>query len=273
MIIVAEAGATSTRWRSIDSQGRVTKAHTGGINVATMAWSEVERRLKDALHQLGADENGVSQVHFYAAGMFASELERFFPGAEVECASDLLAAARAVCGHCSGIAAILGTGSNSCFFDGEKIVKNVHSSGFILGDEGGGAALGRLFLSDFLKGLVPEPLSSEFASAFDVEYLTVVKNVYQSPAPASYLGSFAPWILAHASQPGYARDLVTANFRAFCERCLLQYDIARWDVGVVGGFGSAARDIFLPVAQSYGIRISAFYEDIIDLLLEYHHER
>ena len=105
------------------------------------------------------------------------------------------------------------------------------------------------------------------------EYLTVVKNVYQSPAPASYLGSFAPWILAHASQPGYARDLVTANFRAFCERCLLQYDIARWDVGVVGGFGSAARDIFLPVAQSYGIRISAFYEDIIDLLLEYHHER
>lgn len=243
------------------------------MNVATMAWDEVERRLHDALSQLGADRGGVEEVHFYAAGMLESELERFFPGARVECASDLLAAARAVCGHCSGIAAILGTGSNSCFFDGERIVKNVHSSGFILGDEGGGAALGRLFMSDFLKGLVPEPLASEFASSFEVDYLTVVRNVYQSPAPAAYLGSFAPWILQRASAPGYVRDLVESNFRAFCTRCLLQYDIEKWPVGVVGGFGNAARELLLPVASSYGIRISGFYDDIIDILLKYHYER
>ena len=273
MILIAEAGATSTRWRAIDADGRVTCARSGGVNVATLARATVEERIAQAVAELNPAGEPLQRVHFYAAGMLADEVSSLFPGAEVECASDLLAAARAVCGHAPGIAAILGTGSNSCFFDGEKIVKNVHSSGFILGDEGGGAALGRLFMADFLKGLVPQPLSDAFAASFPVDYLTVVREVSKSPTPAAYLGSFAPWILAHAAEPGYARDLVVANFKAFCERCLLQYDVARWSVGVVGGFGKAARDLFEPVAAGYGIRISGFQDDIIDSLVRYHYER
>ena len=272
MILVVEAGATSTRWRAIGADGRVAKAHTGGVNVATIARAVVEERIAKAVAELNPAGERLERVHFYAAGMLSDEVASLFPGTRVECASDLLAAARAVCNHEPGIAAILGTGSNSCFFDGEKIVKNVHSSGFILGDEGGGAALGRLFMSDFLKGLVPQALSEEFAASFPVDYPTVVREVYKSPTPAAYLGSFAPWILSHAGEPGYARDLVEANFRAFCERCLLQYDVARWSVGVVGGFGKAAREWFEPVAASYGIRISGFQDDIIDSLVRYHYE-
>lgn len=272
MILVVEAGATSTRWRAIGADGRVAKAHTGGVNVATIARAVVEERVAKAVAELNPAGERLERVHFYAAGMLSDEVASLFPGTRVECASDLLAAARAVCNHEPGIAAILGTGSNSCFFDGEKIVKNVHSSGFILGDEGGGAALGRLFMSDFLKGLVPQALSEEFATSFQVDYPTVVREVYKSPTPAAYLGSFAPWILSHAGEPGYARDLVEANFRAFCERCLLQYDVARWSVGVVGGFGKAAREWFEPVAASYGIRISGFQDDIIDSLVRYHYE-
>lgn len=273
MVIIAEAGATSTRWRAIDAQGHVTAAKSGGINVATIARATVEERIQMAVSELNPSGERLERVHFYAAGMLADELSSLFPGVEVECASDLLAAARAVCGHRPGIAAILGTGSNSCFFDGETIVKNVHSSGFILGDEGSGAALGRLFMADFLKGLVPQPLSDAFAAAFPVDYPTVVREVYKSPAPSAYLGSFAPWILERAGVPGYARDLVEANFRAFCERCLLQYDVATWPVGVVGGFGKAARGLLEPVAASYGIRISAFQDDIMDSLVQYHYER
>ena len=272
MILVVEAGATSTRWRAIGADGRVAKAHTGGVNVATIARAVVEERVAKAVAELNPAGERLERVHFYAAGMLSDEVASLFPGTRVECASDLLAAARAVCNHEPGIAAILGTGSNSCFFDGEKIVKNVHSSGFILGDEGGGAALGRLFMSDFLKGLVPQALSEEFTASFQVDYPTVVREVYKSPTPAAYLGSFAPWILSHAGEPGYARDLVEANFRAFCERCLLQYDVARWSVGVVGGFGKAAREWFEPVAASYGIRISGFQDDIIDSLVRYHYE-
>ena len=273
MILIAEAGATSTRWRAIDAQGRVTKARSGGINVATIARATVETRIAQTVAELNPAGERLERVHFYAAGMLSDEVSSLFPGVEVECASDLLAAARAVCGHVPGIAAILGTGSNSCFFDGAAIVKNVHSSGFILGDEGGGAALGRLFLSDFLKDLVPQDLSEAFAAAFEVDYRTVVRQVYQSPTPAAYLGSFAPWILERAQVPGYARDLVIANFEAFCTRCLLQYDVARYPVGVVGGFGKAAQGLFLPVAERHGIRISGFQDDIIDLLVQYHDER
>ena len=101
----------------------------------------------------------------------------------------------------------------------------------------------------------------------------MVREVYKSPTPAAYLGSFAPWILERAAEPGYARDLVVANFKAFCERCLLQYDVARWPVGIVGGFGKAARDLFEPVAAGYGIRISGFQDDIIDSLVRYHDKR
>ncbi|MBR1575471.1 MAG: hypothetical protein IJ654_03365 [Bacteroidales bacterium] len=273
MVLIVEAGATSTRWRAIDAKGRVTKARTEGVNVATIARATVEERIARAVAALNPAGEPLERIYFYAAGMLSDEVSGLFPGVEVECASDLLAAARAVCGHEPGIAAILGTGSNSCFFDGEKIVKNVHSSGFILGDEGGGAALGRMFLSDFLKDLVPRPLAREFAASFPVDYPTVVREVYKNPAPAAYLGSFAPWILSKAREPGYARDLVTANFRAFCERCLLQYDTASYPVGVVGGFGKAARDWFLPVAETYGIRVSGFQDDIIDNLVRYHDER
>lgn len=273
MILIAEAGATSTRWRAIDAAGRVTKARSEGVNVSTIARATVEERIARAVAELNPAGERLERVHFYAAGMLSDEVSALFPGVEVECASDLLAAARAVCGHREGIAAILGTGSNSCFFDGERIVKNVHSSGFILGDEGGGAALGRQFMADFLKGLVPRDLSDEFAASFPVDYATVVHEVYKSPAPAAYLGSFAPWILERAGKPGYARDLVTANFRDFCTRCLLQYDVARYPVGVVGGFGKAGREWLLPVAAEYGIRISGFQDDIIDSLVRYHYER
>ena len=135
--------------------------------------------------------SGFGSIHFYAAGLICQQgeivpamaatldkvMRGFFPDASIEYASDTLAAARAVCGHNPGIAVILGTGSNNCLYDGTTIVKNVRSGGFILGDEGGGARLGKLFVSDFLKGLVPEPVSSEFAADFKVDYMTVVQNV------------------------------------------------------------------------------------------------
>lgn len=191
-------------------------------------------------------------------------------GARIEYASDTLAAARAVCGHKPGIAVILGTGSNNCLYDGSGIVKNVRSGGFILGDEGGGARLGKLFVSDFLKGLVPEPVSSEFASAFEVDYMTVVRNVYQGGSPAGYLGAFAPWITARYDSCEYVKELVDSNFRDFVERVLLQYDTKRYPVGVVGGFGYANREILKKVAEPYGIGFSRFLPSPMEGLVDYH---
>lgn len=287
MIIIVESGATKTDWCAAAKDCEAINVRTAGMNLATMAQDVIEGIVREAVAAFNA--NGlagcdVTEVHFYAAGLIAADGEKvpeqakgldnvfrsLFPGAEMEYASDLLDAARSVCGHRPGIAAIMGTGSNSCLFDGEKVVKNVRSAGFILGDEGGGARLGKLFMSDFLKGLVPEPVSSEFARDFKVDYMTVVQNVYRGDAPSKYLGSFAPWIQERYDTCEYVRDLVDQNFKDFIERALSQYDIDKYPVGVVGGFGYANRAILEKVAKPYGIRFSSIIATPIEGLVEYH---
>ena len=187
--------------------------------------------------------------------------------------TDLIGAARAACGHEPGIAAILGTGSNSCQFDGNSIVRRVYSSGFILGDEGSAATLGKLFISDFLKGFVPEAVAKDFARRFPSDYATIVENVYRNPdSPSSYLGSFAPFILEHYDD-SYIKELVDGNFRAFIRRSIKQYDYQRYPVGVIGGFGYALRDIFTRIAAEEGIRISCFYPAPVEGLIKYHTEQ
>ena len=261
MIIIVESGATKTDWCAAAPDKEPIDVKTAGMNLATMSQDVIERIVKEAVAAFKDKglSGDVTEVHFYAAGLIVPEY-----------ASDLLDAARAVCGHRPGIAAIMGTGSNSCLFDGEKVVKNVRSAGFILGDEGGGARLGRLFMSDFLKGLVPEPVSSEFAKDFKVDYMTVVQNVYRGDAPSKYLGSFAPWILGKYDSCEYVRGLVERNFKDFIERALMQYDTDKYPVGVVGGFGYANRHILEKVAGPYGIRFSTIIPAPIEGLVEYH---
>ena len=286
MIIIVESGATKTDWCAAAPDKEPIDVKTAGMNLATMSQDVIERIVKEAVAAFKDKglSGDVTEVHFYAAGLIVPEgeaipaqakgldkvLRSFFPQAVMEYASDLLDAARAVCGHRPGIAAIMGTGSNSCLFDGEKVVKNVRSAGFILGDEGGGARLGKMFMSDFLKGLVPEPVSREFAPEFEVDYMTVVQNVYRGDAPSKYLGSFAPWILGKYDSCEYVRGLVERNFQDFIERALMQYDTDKYPVGVVGGFGYANRHILEKVAGPYGIRFSTIIPAPIEGLVEYH---
>lgn len=286
MILIVESGASKTDWCAAAEGVAPVSVKTAGINLATMPDDAVEGIVNEALAALRAQgvSGEVSEVHFYAAGLIVPEglaippqaaaldaaLREAFQGAGIEYASDTLAAARAVCGHKPGIAAILGTGSNSCFFDGERIVKNVRSAGFILGDEGGGARLGKMFMADFLKGLVPEPVSTEFGRDFEVDYMTVVRNVYRGDAPSKYLGSFAPWILERYGSCEYVGTLVDGNFKDFIERALKQYDIGGYPVGVVGGFGYANRAILEKVAEPYGIRFSTIIPAPVEGLVEYH---
>ena len=229
-------------------------------------------------------EGGVTDIFFYAAGRICPEgesvppaaktldslLKGRFPGARVEYASDLLAAARAVCGRRRGVAAILGTGTTSCLYDGESIVANIRSGGFILGDEGGAACLGKLFISDFLKGLVPSDVADEFASGFESDYMSVVQKVYRSAAPAAYLGSFAQWILDRCDRSDYLMALVEGNFRNFIERALVRYPLDGLEVGVAGGFGYSGREILKRVAEPYGIRFSTFMKTPVEGLKFYH---
>lgn len=280
MKAIIESGATKSDWRLIDDFGRERGSFLAeGMNASTMSPELIRETFrKTGKHVAGAAEERISSVHVYAAGltdehgfnMLRSIAQDTFPASEIEIQDDLTAAARAVCGHRPGIAAILGTGSNSCQFDGENIVRKVRSGGFILGDEGSAATLGRLFISDFLKGLVPGHISEAFAARHDGSYATVTGNIYRSTgSPSAYLGSFAPFIMEHYQDP-YIKELVDGNFRDFFRRSIKQYDYRKLPVGIVGGFGNALKDIVARTAAEEGVNISSFLPQPIEGLKAYH---
>lgn len=277
MILIAESGATKTDWRLIQNDGRTRAAKTEGMNAAVMDAERIAASAARAKKLLGAEN--VSSIFIYAAGLVdgGRESEIFdrifgelYPGATCGYASDLLACARAVCGYEPGIAAILGTGSNSCFYDGERIVKNVRTCGFILGDFGSAAVLGKRFVTDYLQNLIPAELAREFAATFEVDYATVVKNVYKGGSPAAYLGSFAPWIEAHYEGYEYVQKLMEDNFRDFIVRCIKQYDYRKYEVGVTGGFGVAYRELLQKVGREEGVSFGRFCAAPMDGLIDYH---
>ena len=278
MKLIIESGATKSDWRLIDDRGvQMARELAGGMNMSTMEMSAIEAILNDTGRKikLAASEE-VSAVHFYTAGVMTESADALlrnilgglFEGAEIELQTDLVAAARAVCSRKPGIAAILGTGSNSCQWDGTRITRKVCSGGFILGDEGSAAALGKLFLADLLKGLVPEPIAADFASRYDASYAGIVENVYRSQSPSAYLGSLAPFIMEHYNNT-YIKSLVESNIRAFFKRCINQYG-ENLPVGIVGGFGYALKDIVLNIAREEGVTISCFLQCPIDGLIKYH---
>lgn len=279
MIAVIESGATKSDWRIVSRDGSRIAGHLGrGMNVSTMKMESVHAVMEEAAGRFQELREEICRVHLYVAGVVTDDIRKdlagalsdLFPAASVEIQNDLTAAARAVCGHEPGIAAILGTGSNSCQFDGEKIVRRVYSSGYILGDEGSAATLGKNFLADFLKGLVPKHISDDFASSHDSSYEAIVENVYRSSgSPSAYLGSLAPFIMNYYSEP-YIKALVDDNIRAFFRRSIMQYEYQSYPVGIAGGFGNALKDIILRIADEEGVTISRFIENPIEELIRYH---
>ena len=274
MKIIVEAGATKSDWRILDGT-RERRELLPGMNVSTIAMERNLRTLSEGLLLAGASE--LDGFYLYTAGIVTPQVREQISAhvrslasvGEIDVQDDLVAAARAVCGRAEGIVAILGTGSNACAWNGREVSFRVRSGGYILGDEGGGAALGKLFLSDLIKGLVPEPLAAEFALTHDASYEGIVALVYRSEAPAGALGSLAPWLLDRYDNP-YVKELIDGNFRSFINRSLKKYDVGDHSVGVVGGWGCACRDIFTGLCAEAGIRTGVFEPAPIEGLLKYH---
>lgn len=282
MNIIIESGATKGDWRIVSPSGEESARFlSSGINVSTMTFDAVRSIILETSAQIVPLGYRIENIFFYTAGIptpsikeeLTAVFNNIFPSAKVEIEDDLIAAARAVCGYNCGITAILGTGSNSCQWDGEKIVKRIRTGGFILGDEGSASALGKAFIADFIKDLVPEKVASEFRKKFDSSYEAIVENVYRSKtSPSGYLGSFAPFLIQYYETEPYIKELVDNNFRSFIRRVLKQYG-AGVPVGIIGGFGFALKDIFKRIAQEEGITVSGFLASSIEGLIEYHRQK
>lgn len=275
MVIIAESGATKTDWRALNEDGSVASVQTEGLNPAVMSHEEMNRIIGAAIPAVNPSGVRVGKVCFYGAGLvspessavLASILELWCPFADLEFHTDMEAAGRAVFGDGSGVVAIMGTGSNSCLWEGGRIVRNIRPGGFILGDEGGGAALGRMFLADYIKGLVPEELASLFEDTYGLDYAGIVKGVYRSEAPSKFVASFARFVYENRRY-GYASGLVERNIRDFMERSLTRYGNGK--VGVVGSFGHACREQLETVGKEYGLEFVKFVQAPIEGLVAYH---
>jgi len=276
MIVIVESGATKSDWRIIGTSGEQIARHLhSGINVSSMKMDVIRDVLASGISELGSPAG--ASFYMYTAGVVTDtireEIREFVLSKsdfkDFDLQNDLVGAARSVLGRKPGIAAIMGTGSNTCFYDGESVSQKVLSGGYVIGDDGSGATLGKLFLTDFIKNLIPSEVAADFASKYDASYAGIVENVYRSATPSGYLGSLAPFILSHYDNPKI-KELVDSNFQRFIDRSLKQYDTSLYPVGIVGGFGYACRDIFTPMCESAGIKVAGFLQEPINGLIDYH---
>lgn len=275
MKLIAESGSTRTEWCLVEGVHVVEHAFTEGINPFFQTRREISRCIRLQLPEVFFKKKS-EQIYFYGAGCTNPEKRAILEAsivaqfrAPVEAASDLLGAARGLFGKDSGIACILGTGSNSCFYDGENIVKNVRALGYILGDEGSGAVLGRMFLGDCLKGLAPAELTEAFYDRCKVTADDIMTSVYNSPFPNRFLSAFSYFLVDHTANE-YVHELVYKNFKNFFERNLLQYDCEGFPVRFVGSIAYKYAEILKEVAEQYDVIVDRIEETPIVGLVEFH---
>ena len=280
MILIADSGGSKTDWRLIQKDGSIGQASAPGFNPYYQPIDDLKKNVQEILLPKINDE-AVSKIFFYGAGVSSvknqltikSAFLEFFPEAQIEIGWDLLAAARALCGHEPGIACIMGTGSNSCLYDGTKIVDNVANLGWILADEGSGANIGKKFLVDYLRKQMPEKLAAQFHQRYPLTREEFLEKVYQQEKPSAFLASFAKFIFQHLNEP-YCYKLIYDSFTEFYENNVMQYNnYKNLKVHFTGSISFYFSDILRQVANDKGITVKNILEGPIAGLTLFHTQR
>ena len=277
MLLLADSGSTKTDWCYIDAQGTQTRFQSLGMNPYNITKENLNKEIKEkVLYNL--PNNHVKEMYFYGSGCSNPQkkmemkgiFEQYLPATVIHIEHDLLGAARAACGHKSGVAAILGTGSNSCLYDGEKITANIPSLGYILCDEGGGTYIGKIILRNYLRGQLPQELNSQFRNKYPQTETQILDNLHQGASPAKYLASFASFVIENKSHP-YCRKIIQGAFDDFFKMQVTQYaNYKDFVLNTVGSVGYYAADILQQIADNYGMRVDKVVKSPMDSLAEYH---
>lgn len=276
LILIADSGATKTDWCYGTTGGACMRVQTEGINPFHQSARHIRHVIEDQLMQkctMPAD--ACTHIFFYGAGCLpavsspvAEALRHCFPKARITIETDLLGAARALCQHRSGIACILGTGSNSCLYDGERITQNVSPLGYILGDEGSGAYLGKHFVADCLKAQLPTHLRDALLEELQMKVDDIINRVYRQPQANRFLASLAPFIHAHKENPDVHAFLLRC-FGEFFRRNVLLYS-EKLPVSFTGSVAWHFRAELEETATRYGMYTGTFLPSPIEKLAEYH---
>lgn len=276
MKLIADSGSTKTDWCVVDD-GRVAARVSGqGINPLQQECGLIEHIMANELAGRLSDVEKIGSVEFYGAGcrdgmvtVMEDVLRKVFVNAEsIKVGSDMLGAARALFGDGDGIACILGTGANSCLYDGGAIVANVPPLGYILGDEGSGAVLGKLFVNAMFKGGLPEALKKDFLSETGLTLSGIIYKVYKEPMANRFLAGISPFIHKHLDDEK-VNALVVGNLKDFFRRNVNLYGRPGAAVGAVGSIAYYYERQLSEAAAAEGYSLCKVLKSPMEGLLEY----
>lgn len=282
MILIADSGSTKTDWCLCNNGTILQSIQTQGINPYHQSEEAIEevlnKELKSQLMQNSELEVRSSySVIFYGAGC-ANEtannrvkeaIQKVLGVDNITIHSDLLGAARALCGHEEGIACVLGTGSNSCLYNGKEIIANIPPLGYILGDEGSSAVLGRRLVGDCLKNQLPEALRQEFLSEYQLTQEIILEKVYRQPLANRFLASLTPFLSKHRDVPEI-HTLLVESFVDFFVRNVKQYRRPWLPIHFVGSIANAFNAEVREAAESLGMEVGSTLQSPIEGLVKYH---
>lgn len=271
-ILIADGGSTKIDWTIVSRISQKT-FRSPGINPVLWDIGKIEQMLQEGLpHEILSD---VESVYFYGAGCLGRSAEKMQEAlmrvvahdAEIEVESDLLGAARALFGNERGIACILGTGSNSALYDGKEIISNIHPLGYILGDEGSGASIGKHFLNALYKGRLPESLRKDFETETGLTYDDVIDHVYRQPMANKFLASLVIFVSKRRKE---CAELLNEEFDNFIEKDILPYNHCELPVGIVGGVGYEFCEELKEIFLRHRLKLNKVVAKPMENLVDYH---
>lgn len=280
MILIADSGSTKTDWAIVEQGKETVLVSTKGMNPYFQTEEDIKTEIELHLLPFLANRKPVESIYFYGAGctdekkpMMQSALKhQLQPTGRIVVYSDMVGVAHALCKNQPGIACILGTGSNSCFYDGERIVENVSPLGFILGDEGSGAVLGKLIVGDLLKNQLGAELKEAFFEYTQLTPAMIIEQVYRKPFPNRFLASLSPFIHHYIAHP-WVYQLVKNSFCAFFKRNVMQYNYQHYPIHFVGSIAYHYQEVLQDAANEMGITIETIEKSPISGLISYYQNK
>ncbi len=277
MYFVAESGSTKCDWILIDNKNNESFCSTMGFNPFFHSSELIETELKkvDKIINIAPEING---VYFYGAGCSSDELnaivieglQKVFENAKINVDHDLLASAYATYNGKPQISCIIGTGSNSCFFDGEKLIEEVPALGYILGDEGSGSYYGKKLIANFLYHRLPKEIENDFIKEYNLTKDDLIEQVYMKPNANVFIASFMPFIVKH-KENSYFKNMIREGFKQFIDvhvTCYKNYQDL--EINFVGSIAHIFEEQLKEAAEAYTIKIGSIIKRPANALVEYH---
>ncbi len=274
-ILIADSGATKTEWCLLQHGVVACRFSTKGISPVFQTKNEISEEIKNHVY-LQLKDKMPEAIFFYGSGCIPEKIEIVesaiklsFPIDDIDVYSDLIAATHSLCGKDQGIACILGTGSNSCEWNGREITKQISPLGYILGDEGSGAFMGKLLVSDMLKNQLPAELKEKFMNQYNLTPAIIIENVYRKAFPSRFLASVSPFLLQNIENDAI-RNIVKKSFTDFFHRNVMQYDYKIHNVNFVGSIAHYYAATLKEVALENEITIGKIEQSPMEGLIEYY---